>query len=503
MKKTLILAGIGFLWGEILSLPAWGQEGTPPVVTNISFTRHRYVGGPQFVADSYSPPLFTAGTPFNPDTDVATERDILIALLTIFDPDFHDEDSESGECGDTVYIREFTYWFPLSGYFSGEPPPFVFDSSVFCCGEGFCPPAGDTLFLQTTISLPEILGSNQARLRGLLDEFGNVVNWDARVIHDFEISNEADDSEDNVIVVVSVILKFAKNPVLAPANPQAFADAGPDMVVESGSSVKLDGGRTFDGNNVGFDANSRGVFDKDNITYSWQWISGPERVDPIYPDTRRPYIGEVTLNEIGTYVFRLTADDGVNALPTSDNVRVQVISTIPENRAPIARASGPTGLVTVGSIIRLDGTASFDPDGDSLTYSWQQTDEIGGAIPSSDISRYFQPLSGTTSPIVTWQAIRTGTYYFRLLVNDGEFVSSTRLSVQVTDAKTAGILAIREAGATTTGSTDATDDATGAPTNGGASPNGPVTPLGCGTGAALGVGLASASLATMRRRKRT
>jgi len=73
---------------------------------------------------------------------------------------------------------------------------------------------------------------------------------------------------------------------------------------------------------------------------------------------------------------------------------------------PVANAGTDQGA-KVGNLVTLDGSASYDPDGDPLTFQWTQ---VSG--PSVTLSN---PKS--KNPSFTLQKI--GTYVFRLVVNDG------------------------------------------------------------------------------------
>jgi hypothetical protein len=53
-------------------------------------------------------------------------------------------------------------------------------------------------------------------------------------------------------------------------------------------------------------------------------------------------------------------------------VALRALQTFPQNNPPIANA-GPDREVPELSAVALDGSGSFDPDGDPLTYSWSQT----------------------------------------------------------------------------------------------------------------------------------
>ena len=64
----------------------------------------------------------------------------------------------------------------------------------------------------------------------------------------------------------------------------------------------------------------------------------------------------------GNYIVNLTVDNG-----TAQDTRSVKISTV--NSPPVAKA-GPNQSVAVGSTVNLNGSGSFDVDGDPLTYTW-------------------------------------------------------------------------------------------------------------------------------------
>lgn len=90
----------------------------------------------------------------------------------------------------------------------------------------------------------------------------------------------------------------------------------------------------------------------------------------------------------------------VNVLPFEENS--------PPSQAPIANAgTDQTILITGASAVHLDGSGSYDPDGDDLNYLWTSVDE----------TITFDPDNRSVAPKVSLPA--PGDYFFVLIVDDG------------------------------------------------------------------------------------
>jgi len=85
------------------------------------------------------------------------------------------------------------------------------------------------------------------------------------------------------------------------------------------------------------------------------------------------------------------------------------------NRPPVAVARAPrVPTITTPQPIALDGTGSFDPDGQPLTYHWTQL--AGPPVALSD--------PASASPSFNWPpGSGPGEFQFRLVVNDGQLDS--------------------------------------------------------------------------------
>lgn len=408
MRKLLLMVPV-LLLGAVPALPQ--DEGEhPPVILALEFYISRYT------ASGWGPIV-----PFDPQSEVGRELDMVWIVVYFSDPDL--VEAETDDEGNTTYTRgdeEFytrkqsEWWYdpPLPP----EPEPLFDDTRDFRAPRDLIidPLPADTGSYYFVFYVPELTGPSQARLR---DPVGHPYDVGWRIT--IELSNEEEPGPETQVAVVQTFFFGVENPILRPPNPPSFADAGPDRTVGTGSTVILDASDSFDFTNVGFDPDDPDVFEKDSLTYDWDWVSGPERVDPVPTDHKAK--ARVTLNTNGVYIYRVYVSDGINPLPGSDDVTITVVdpSELPENSLPPRAAiAGPTTSVLVGQIITLDGGGSADPDGDPLTYRWQQTNELGGGLTFDELAKAFQPLSGLTAVRSTWKAISPGTFYFRLLVSD-------------------------------------------------------------------------------------
>jgi len=186
-----------------------------------------------------------------------------------------------------------------------------------------------------------------------------------------------------------------------PINAAPSADAGSDGQTSVGLEIVLDGSSSADP-------------DGDELLFAWVQISGPA-VAIVEGEQSR---ARVTPLDAGDYAFRLTVIDAQGG-SAQDVVHVTAAQPIDPNGKPSADA-GSDVIIFVGETAILDASASSDPEGDRLSFSWIQ---LQGPAPVP-ILEAAQAVAQVTPP-------EPGVYLFRLTVADGLGASSTA-EVQIT-----------------------------------------------------------------------
>jgi hypothetical protein len=202
----------------------------------------------------------------------------------------------------------------------------------------------------------------------------------------------------------------------ATTNIAPVANAGSAQNVVVGATTTLNGSGSSDANG-------------DSITYAWSFVSKPASSSAAL--TSSTTVNPTFAPDVsGSYVLRLVVNDG----SLSSAASTVTITSSSANIAPVANAGVAQSVVT-GSTVTLNGTASNDANGDSLTYSWSFVSKPAGSSAS---------LSSATAASPTFTAGTAGSYVLSLDVNDGS-LNSTASTVTIT-ASNANLAPVANAG---------------------------------------------------------
>jgi len=224
-----------------------------------------------------------------------------------------------------------------------------------------------------------------------------------------------------------------------PLNQPPVADAGEDQTAHPGDEVTLDGSGSSDPD------------EHYSLTYAWEIMEKPDgsAADLSDPTSVSP---SFTVDEIGDYRVCLVVTDAEGLASAPDEV---LVSTF--NAPPVAEAGDDQSVLLIGSTVQLDGTQSYDDDGDDIAYAWT-------IITKPEDSQAV--LSDATSPTPTFVADVHGDYVIELTVSDPWDPSSPdQVTVSFANVKPVAVAGGSQAvlvGETVTldasGSSDANDD---------------------------------------------
>jgi hypothetical protein len=155
------------------------------------------------------------------------------------------------------------------------------------------------------------------------------------------------------------------------------------------NSIVLDGSSSFDP-------------DGSIVSYNWVMTGGPGTVTFTGANTVKPTVSGL---QAGQYIFELTVVDDKGA-SAKDQVTITV-NPAAANQPPVANAGPDQSLILPNNSSTLDGSASHDPDGNIVSYTWQQVSGPNTAT-----------LASPNAAKTTVSGLVAGTYRFDLTVRD-------------------------------------------------------------------------------------
>lgn len=193
----------------------------------------------------------------------------------------------------------------------------------------------------------------------------------------------------------------------APPSPtqctSAVANAGSDQTVPRNTTARLDASMSLSRSGV-------------PLVYQWHIDSAPAGSTAVLSSTSA-VMPSLVPNVQGTYAISLIVHDTTCVSSPS------VVHVVSVNSAPVANV-GPNQTVPKTTAVTLDGSASYDPNGDPITYAWTLSSKPPGSAAT---------FSSSTAAKPTFTADLAGTYLATLVVSDGQLTSPSTVTVTAVD----------------------------------------------------------------------
>ena len=205
---------------------------------------------------------------------------------------------------------------------------------------------------------------------------------------------------------VTIVNVYAPNVIdfaVQLANTMPVAKAGVDQAVDEGASVTLDGSASTG---------------HGGLTYQWTQLSPASPQITLAGNSANPSFTAPDVSGNTTFTLQLVVTDirGVTSAPDTVDISVKTL-----NNPPVADA-GDALSIKPGKTAILNGGMSYDPEGDALTYAWQQLSGPAVILNNADSA---QPTF--TVPNEVGQVL-----VFELIVNDGQAASlPSQISVTI------------------------------------------------------------------------
>jgi alpha-tubulin suppressor-like RCC1 family protein len=201
--------------------------------------------------------------------------------------------------------------------------------------------------------------------------------------------------KDNSGVTASDVMKVTVN-AAAPA-PVPIAIAGADQTITlPTNSVTLSGSGSESGGTI--------------VSYVWTQTSGASTATITTPAQAQTTVTGLIQ---GVYTFELTVKDN-SGVTANDVMKVTVNAAPVANQPPVANAGPNQTIIAPMTMLYLDGSASYDPDGSIVGYDWVQLSGAGGIT-----------ITNSSSAVPAIYGLQPGVYVFQLTVTDNLGATAT------------------------------------------------------------------------------